>query len=78
VLENKKPAQGSWIETSGCDKRQVVRHAGAYGWFMTTPPPNSEGQVPTSSSKNRYATNRTVQIAVALIVVILLIAFVPW
>jgi len=52
--------------------------ARAYGWFMTTPPPNSEGQVPTSSSQNRYATNRTVQIAVALIVVILLIAFVPW
>ncbi|MEG1203556.1 MAG: hypothetical protein RSD82_15450 [Comamonas sp.] len=45
---------------------------------MPTPPPNSKGQVPTSSSKNRFATNRTVQIAVALIVVILLIAFVPW
>ncbi|MBB1653297.1 hypothetical protein A9976_28260 [Delftia sp. UME58] len=45
---------------------------------MNTPPPNTPGQVPTSSSRNRFATKRTMYIAAAIVAVVLVIMFAPW
>lgn len=45
---------------------------------MTTPPQNTPGQVPTSSSRNRFATKRTLYIAAAVVAVALVIMFAPW
>lgn len=45
---------------------------------MTKPAPNSPGQVPTSSSRNRFATKRMLYIAGAVVAVLLVAIFVPW
>lgn len=45
---------------------------------MNTPPPNTPGQVPTSSSRNRFATKRTMYIAAAVVAVVLMMVFAPW
>lgn len=45
---------------------------------MNTHPPNTPGQVPTSSSRNRFATKRTMYIAAAVVAVALMMVFAPW
>ena len=45
---------------------------------MNKPTPNTPGQVPTSSSRNRFATKRTMYIVSAIVAVALVIMFVPW
>lgn len=45
---------------------------------MAIPPPNPPGQVPTSSQRNRFATQRTLYIALAVVAVALLVMLVPW
>lgn len=45
---------------------------------MAKPPKNSRGQVPTSSSGNRFANKRTAFIAATILVIVLLVILIPW
>lgn len=45
---------------------------------MEKHPENSVGQVPTSSSKNRFATKRTLVVAAIVLAIVLLVMLAPW
>ncbi|WP_326542427.1 hypothetical protein [Pseudorhodoferax sp.] len=41
-------------------------------------PKNPPGAVPTSSSRNRYATKRTLTVGAVVVAFLLFAVFVPW